>query len=78
MFKTLTTLAFILVLASAFDITREAIVLSELQDIPWPYTKCGSGADWTIDSFTLAQTPKRNMKDDIKVVNILLYSGWNR
>lgn len=76
MIKILTAIAIILALVSAFDLKREIVapLLSEqdLKAIPWPYTVCGSGAAWSIESLTLAQTPKRNINDDIKVVRIIV------
>ena len=72
MIKTLTAIALLLAFTSAFDLQREIIAPfvggEQLTAIPWPYTVCGSGAAWTIDSLTLGQTPKRNLNDDITVV----------
>ena len=72
MIKTFTAIALLFVFASAFDLQREIIApfvpAAQLTAIPWPYTVCGSGAAWSIDSLTLGQTPKRNLNDDITVV----------
>ena len=72
MIKTLTAIAILLAFTSAFNLKREIIAPfvgdEQLNAIPWPYTVCGSGAAWTIDSLTLGQTPKRNLNDDITVV----------
>lgn len=46
--------------------------LKPFEGIPWPFNVCGEG-DWTVESLTLGQTPKRNINDDITSVLIKLY-----
>lgn len=79
MYKAL-TLVFALILAvSAFHIQTEsapAIVSGQqVEAIPWPFTICGE-ADWTIESLTLDQTPKRNINDNIVAVIYYIYLDW--
>lgn len=51
----------------AFTFAPTTLPTPSLQALPWPFTTCGD-ADWTIETLTLAQTPKRNINDDIVVV----------
>lgn len=57
--------------------TMSAVVTdSSFKAIPWPFTVCGDG-DWTIESVTLSQTPKRNINDEIVTVNFPFILDWN-
>jgi len=65
--KTLLILLSLTIALKAFTIQQEEIS-QDLKAIPWPFTLCGTGG-WTITKLTLAQTPARNINDDIDVVN---------
>ena len=55
---------------SSFYIQNRPEKIHQLQDIPWPYTKCGDG-DWSIEKLTFSSSPKRNIKVTIIAVSIL-------
>lgn len=73
-------IAALLATAIAFQINIDgnanAPVEQTVGAIPWPFTTCGDG-DWTIESLTLDQTPKRNINDNIVVVNFILIPDRN-
>jgi len=69
--KTLILLVALAVAVSTFTIQQNTE--PSVKGLPWPFTVCGKGA-WDIQSLTLAQTPARNINDDIDVVNNLLFS----
>ena len=79
MIKTLTTVACLFLLAASFELRADIRVPSpeeQVASIPWPYTVCGDG-DWTIESLSLAATPKRNQNNDMTVVKHIFYLDWN-
>ena len=75
MFKRLTLILAVTLLASAFHIrgdeTPAIVSHDQVEAIPWPFTICGEG-DWTIESLTLDQTPKRNINDNIVAVKHII------
>lgn len=78
MIKNTLLIALVLVASTSFQIRTDetpspAVVQVDqpFNSIPWPFTLCGDG-DWTIESVTLGQTPKRNVNDDIDVVDFYL------
>lgn len=78
--KTLAVLVLLAVSVAAFQIKTEEVepiaVQTQVGSISWPFTVCGDG-DWTPESLTLDQTPKRNINDNIVMVHFNLFSDWN-
>ena len=71
--RTIAIFALLTVTAICFTIQQnpqpEKNFQQKIEAIPWPFTLCGGEADWTIESVTLGNTPKRNTNNDIDVVD---------
>jgi hypothetical protein len=71
MYKKLLVLFIVTLSVAAFQIRNEEkqeTAIEQIGAMPWPYIVCGKG-DWDITGLTLDQTPKRNINDNIAVVN---------
>lgn len=73
-------LAAFLALSCCFQIKTDTFGESPAEQtvaaIPWPFTTCGDG-DWTIDSLSLDQAPKRNINDNIVTVRYDFMVDWD-